>query len=164
MQAGDMSISSMSISDGVRYDEGSASDMSITSAGISHPDYSLRRGGIPPVSRDTLDLDSKPRSTTGSRHGTPRARALASPRLQRSPSLENMAGNETEGPVPITKLDIESRLLGRSLQSFAGLPNFLHASGRALDQDGALSSHVPTTSGFDETEVTMTEESMDTDE
>jgi hypothetical protein len=50
-------------------------------------------------------------------------------------------------PVPITKLDIESRLLGRSLRSLAELSAYSSTNG----MDACESSAVPT-SGVDKTE------------
>ena len=148
-----MSVSEMSISDtGVCYpEEAPASEAGMSASASDNLSYPARshhdiQANSEPVSADLSGqtqllshsiFDPLPSSI---QHHRPVQQDLTSPQSNRTPRGGGV-------PVPITKLDIESRLLGRSLRSLAELSAYSSTNG----MDAGGSSALPT-SGIDKTE------------
>jgi hypothetical protein len=132
----------------------SMSEMSISDSGGCHPeDVLASEAGMSLYDSTTSQMQSLPHSmpspsrllisshpSSSVQHHMSTEQVLVTP--------QNMIpSGGISVPVPITKLDIESRLLGRSLRSLAELSAYSSTNG----MDACESSAVPT-SGVDKTE------------
>ncbi len=147
----------------------SVSEMSISDAGVCYPDEVIAPEAqmsasdsqyCPARFQNEIQVNSEPASESAElssqmqllshsmfsplsssvQHHTPMQHVLLNPESTTPRGGSGM-------PVPITKLDIESRLLGRSLRSLAELSAYSSTNG----MDAGGSSALPT-SGMDKTE------------